>query len=179
MKKYVFLFLAAAALLAVSPALAQSDDEALLRTWIQTLGSDEFGGRAPMTPYEETTVSYLAGQMAALGLQPAFGDSWYQEVQTVSTDSKPVGGKFRVKGKGRKTDLVYPAATYCPDAPVFPAPPTASTCRPPGSSSAASASTHPNTAGTISKVWMYRARLSSRWSMTPAFTIPVSSAAGT
>lgn len=108
MKKIHLLFLAAAVLLAVSPVFAQSDDEALLRTWIQTLGSDDFGGRAPMTPDEEKTVNYLAGQMAALGLQPAFGGSWFQEVQTLSANCKPVGGRFRVKCGKKKTDLVYP-----------------------------------------------------------------------
>lgn len=108
MRKAFLFFLAAAAFLAVSPAWAQSDDEALLREWIRTLGSDEFGGRAPMTPYETKTLEYLSGQMAAIGLQPAFGNSWFQEVQTLSADCKPVGGKFPVKGSKKKVNLLYP-----------------------------------------------------------------------
>ena len=98
----------AALFLAALPARSQSEDETLLREWIRTLGSNDFGGRAPMTPYETKTTAYLAEQMALLGLQPAFDGSWFQEVQTVSTDCKPVGGRFRVKGNRRKADLTYP-----------------------------------------------------------------------
>ena len=44
------------------------DDETLLRGWIRTLASDAFGGRKPMTEYEDITVGYLAGEMEQLGL---------------------------------------------------------------------------------------------------------------
>ena len=84
-----------------------ADDEALLRKWISTLGSDDFGGRLPMTPYETKTINYLASEMKALGLQPGFGGSWFQKVKTISAECRPVGGKFRVKGK-KKADLIYP-----------------------------------------------------------------------
>lgn len=84
-------------------------EEALLRNWCKTLGSDDFGGRKPMTRYEIKTVDYLAGQMKEIGLEPAFGNSYFQEVKTLSTICKPVGGKFRVKGdKKKKTDLLFP-----------------------------------------------------------------------
>lgn len=62
----------------VAPQRTAPDDEALLRKWIGTLGSDDFGGRLPMTPYEARTINYLAAEMEALGLQPGFGDSWFQ-----------------------------------------------------------------------------------------------------
>ena len=104
-KKFFVLLLALATSL---PALYAQDDESLMRGWIQTLGSDDFGGRKPMTEYETKTINYLAGQMKELGLQPAFGDSYFQQVMTISTISRPVGGKFHVKGAGKKTDLVYP-----------------------------------------------------------------------
>ena len=84
------------------------DEEAQMRTWIRTLGSDAFGGRKPMTEYETKTINYLAGEMKALGLEPAFGDSYFQKVQTISTVSRPVGGKFRVKGAKKRTDLLFP-----------------------------------------------------------------------
>ncbi|MBO6045743.1 MAG: hypothetical protein J6P69_07845, partial [Bacteroidales bacterium] len=35
-------------------------DEKMVREWIKTLASDEFGGRKPMTPYEDITVNYIA-----------------------------------------------------------------------------------------------------------------------
>ena len=112
MKKVPLLLLLVLALPAV-PAAGQTvshpaQDEALLRHWIQTLGSDEFGGRMPMTPYETKTLDYLAGEMRAIGLEPAFGDSYFQKVMTISTVNRPVGGKFRVKGSRKKTDLLFP-----------------------------------------------------------------------
>ena len=85
-----------------------SQDETLLRQWIQTLGSDEFGGRMPMTPYEIKTIDYLANEMRTIGLEPAFGPSYFQKVMTISTINRPVGNKFRVKGKRRNVDLRFP-----------------------------------------------------------------------
>lgn len=38
-------------------------DERMVREWIGTLASDEFGGRKPMTPYEDITVNYIADQL--------------------------------------------------------------------------------------------------------------------
>ena len=83
--------------------LSAAEEEALLRGWIRTLGSDEFGGRKPMTEYEGVTVDYLAAQMEEIGLRPAFGDSWFQQVKMISTVSKPAGGSFRVRGRKRVT----------------------------------------------------------------------------
>ena len=116
MKLRSLYFLFAACLLssvAAGQSLPQYTDpqteEALLRNWCKTLGSDDFGGRKPMTRYEIKTVDYLAGQMKEIGLEPAFGNSYFQEVKTLSTICKPVGGKFRVKGdKKKKTDLLFP-----------------------------------------------------------------------
>ena len=51
-----------------------------------------------MTPYEAKTINYLADEMKKLGLQPAFGNSFFQEVKTISAVCKPSGGKFKVKG---------------------------------------------------------------------------------
>ena len=88
-------------------ASAGADDEKLLRQWIRTLASDEFGGRKPMTEYEGVTINYLAGQLEALGLEPAFGGSWFQPFQMIAVTAKPVGGKITVRGK-KKADLLYP-----------------------------------------------------------------------
>ncbi|MBQ2599737.1 MAG: hypothetical protein II580_08715, partial [Bacteroidales bacterium] len=75
MKKTILLMLTAlAALLPLLTAQAQDkgkhttlqEEEAQMRAWIQTLGSDAFGGRMPMTEYETKTIHYLAGEMKAL-----------------------------------------------------------------------------------------------------------------
>ena len=90
-------------------------DERLLRDWIRTISSDAFGGRKPMTEYEDKTVEYLAGELEALGLQPAFGNSWYQPFNMISVTARPVGGAFTITGTNtsvprsrRKAELRYP-----------------------------------------------------------------------
>ena len=88
------------------PVTAQEDD-ILLRQWIKTIASDSFGGRKPMTEYEDLTVKYLASELEKMGLQPAFGGSWYQPFQMIAVTAKPEGGHFLAKGK-KKTELRYP-----------------------------------------------------------------------
>lgn len=112
MKKHCLALLALTACLAV-PSAAQTishptQDEALLRQWIQVLGSDDFGGRMPMTEYETKTINYLAAEMRAIGLEPAFGGSYFQKVMTVSTICRPAGDKLRVKGARKCVDLLFP-----------------------------------------------------------------------
>ena len=87
-----------------SPA---EDDEWMLRKWIHTMASDRFGGRKPMTPYEDITINYLAGQLEELGLEPAFDGSWFQPFQMLSVTSRPEGNRINVKGK-KKAQLKYP-----------------------------------------------------------------------
>ncbi|MBQ6762875.1 MAG: M28 family peptidase [Bacteroidales bacterium] len=92
------------------PAIAQDPaqkDEAILREWIKTISSDAFGGRKPMTPYEDITVDYLERQLAGLGLQPAFGGSWVQPFRMVAVTCRPAGGKIVAEGP-RKVELGYP-----------------------------------------------------------------------
>lgn len=50
--------------------LRSGSDEQLLREWIMELSHDDFGGRKPMTPYEDKTVGYLARQLETIGLEP-------------------------------------------------------------------------------------------------------------
>ncbi len=54
--------------------------EAAYRRHIEILASDEFGGRAPASPGEELTVEYLVRTFENLGLEPANGDSYTQDV---------------------------------------------------------------------------------------------------
>jgi Zn-dependent M28 family amino/carboxypeptidase len=61
-------------------------NEADYRRHIETLASDAFGGRAPGSPGEELTVNYLVDYFKSLGLQPANGDSYTQDVPLVSVE---------------------------------------------------------------------------------------------
>ena len=88
-------------------AKAQENDEQLLRNWIKVIAADEFGGRKPMTPYEDTTVKYLAQQLETLGLEPAFDGSWFQPFEIIAVTVKPQSNKLSAKGK-QKTELRYP-----------------------------------------------------------------------
>ncbi len=87
--------------------LRADSDEQLLREWTRVLSHDEFGGRKPMTPYEDKTVDYLAGQLEVMGLEPAFNGSWFQPFDIISVTAKPAGSGFPVSGK-RKSLLRYP-----------------------------------------------------------------------
>lgn len=82
-------------------------DEALMRGWIKTLAADEFGGRKPMTEYEDLTVKYLSGELNKLGLEPAFDGSWYQPFQLISVTSAPLDNQLAVSGKTGQI-LKYP-----------------------------------------------------------------------
>lgn len=87
--------------------LSAAEEEALMRNWIKTLGSDEFGGREPMTPYEDKTVEYLADEMRAIGLEPAFDGSYFQKVMTVSTTCRLKNDRIKVRGR-RSATLTAP-----------------------------------------------------------------------
>ena len=90
------------------PRVTPADDEALLRNWCRTLGSDEFGGRMPMTPYETKTIEYLAAQMREIGLQPAFEGSYFQKVKTIGATCRLAKDRIRVKGAKKRADLRQP-----------------------------------------------------------------------
>jgi hypothetical protein len=62
---------------------------ATLTTATQILSSDAYEGRAPTTPGEEKTVSYLAEQFRMAGLQPGNKGSWYQNVPLVENTASP------------------------------------------------------------------------------------------
>ena len=108
-----FLFLTALLAFTLLPLRAQNritpaDDEALMREWIRTLGSDAFGGRMPMTEYETKTIEYLAAQMQEIGLQPAFDGSWFQKVKTVGATCRLEKDRWRVQGAKKRVDLRQP-----------------------------------------------------------------------
>ena len=92
---------------AQTPGQAGASDEQLVRQWVATLGGDAFGGRKPMTPYEDITIHYLAGELQRLGLEPAFEGNWFQPFQMIAVTARPDRNKLTVKGK-KKAELRYP-----------------------------------------------------------------------
>ncbi len=110
MKLYFKLILLAFAISFSTPTWAQifPEDEADYREWCKVISSDEFAGRKPMTPFEDKTIHYLADEFRKLGLQPAYGDSYFQEVKEISTFSRPLKNKITVKGAKGKTELNFP-----------------------------------------------------------------------
>lgn len=93
--------------LSASAQAVRPDDETLLRDWIRTVSSDDFGGRRPMTEYEDRTVAYLSGELEKLDLQPAFDGSWFQSFQIISTTCRPPKDRFLLKGR-RRSELRFP-----------------------------------------------------------------------
>ena len=66
---------------ATAAAAAPAIDPARLAQHVRTLASDEFRGRGPATPGEEKTVTYIAEQLRAAGVEPGGPNgSWYQDV---------------------------------------------------------------------------------------------------
>jgi Zn-dependent M28 family amino/carboxypeptidase len=100
-------FLAAAALLAATPAIAQDTgpiSAQRISDITRELASDAYAGRAPGGPGEQKTVDYLVGQFKALGLEPA-GDpvggkrTFVQAVQLYRFQTEP-GGTYRLTAPG-------------------------------------------------------------------------------
>jgi Zn-dependent M28 family amino/carboxypeptidase len=77
----------------------EKTDEALLREAIQTLASDYFGGRKPLSPHESLTVNYIADQFKALGLEPANDGSYFQQVPLLTVTSQIRKNEITVSGK--------------------------------------------------------------------------------
>lgn len=64
-------------------------DQAEYLAHVETLASDEFGGRAPFSKGEERTLAYLEDQFTSLGLEPGNGDSYRQAVDLVEITLEP------------------------------------------------------------------------------------------
>ena len=115
--------IAASALVALAPAapaapaaLDISAPRMLART--KVLASDEFEGRAPGSPGEEKTVTYLAGEFKKMGLQPGNPDGTYiQNVPMVGIVSKTTA-RFIAGGKDLGfqpiNDFVCPSSRVSP-----------------------------------------------------------------
>ena len=74
-------------------------EEAVYRTHIARLASDEFGGRKPGTEGEKLTLDYLEAEFRKLGLKPGNGASFLQEVPMVEiTAGADAALKFTTAG---------------------------------------------------------------------------------
>jgi len=78
-----------------------------MQRYVSSLGSDSFMGRAPFTKGEEITVAYLAQELANIGFEPAFGESYFQEVPMVKIRSS-VLNPVRITGKGKEFEFSTP-----------------------------------------------------------------------
>jgi Zn-dependent M28 family amino/carboxypeptidase len=98
-----------------APAQTPAISVDTLKNVTQTLSSDAFEGRAPVTPAETKTVAYIVEQMQAAGLKPGNKGRWTQGVPMVeitADDVQPLvfaGGKMPVS-LAYRTDMV--AGTY-------------------------------------------------------------------
>ena len=96
---------------AVVPAVAPGIGVESLMAGIETLASDEFGGRAPGSPGEIRTIEYLTDQFTALGLVPGNPDgTWVQPVPLVGITPQP-GDTLVVTHDGESRTL-EPGADY-------------------------------------------------------------------
>ncbi|MEM9169633.1 MAG: M28 family metallopeptidase [Pseudomonadota bacterium] len=84
-------------------------DAEALRKRIETLSSDAFAGRAPVTQGGRKTRDYLIAQMKAIGLQPGVGDSYEQAVPLVEVALRPEQSFFAIDGErlAPRTEAVY------------------------------------------------------------------------
>jgi Zn-dependent M28 family amino/carboxypeptidase len=110
------LSVVASGLFAVDLAPAMSAKSILERT--KVLSSDEFEGRAPGSPGEEKTVSYLLSEFKKLGLKPGNPDgSYIQPVPLVGITSHPTLS-FDISGKNFPltpvNDFVGPTSRVTP-----------------------------------------------------------------
>jgi hypothetical protein len=63
--------------------------EASIKRHIIALSSDSFEGRKPFTAGEEKTVAYLLDEIKKIGLKPANGDSYTQDVPLIEINGHP------------------------------------------------------------------------------------------
>jgi Zn-dependent M28 family amino/carboxypeptidase len=98
MKRFVWIALF---LFGIRPMVKAQEmkDEVLFREAIQTLASDEFGGRKPLSPHESLTINYIADKFKSLGLEPANGNGYFQPVPLLSVSTQIKKGEIVASGK--------------------------------------------------------------------------------
>ncbi|MDX9770817.1 MAG: hypothetical protein RBT19_10665, partial [Tenuifilaceae bacterium] len=82
-----------------SPNLDKLIDAKQIEQDILVLASDSLQGRAPLSVGEQKTLAYLEERMIGIGLDPAFGDSYLQEVPLAEISSAaPKQIEFSIAG---------------------------------------------------------------------------------
>jgi Zn-dependent M28 family amino/carboxypeptidase len=81
-----------AGFLIATSATAGPIEASVYRTHVATLASDDFDGRKPGTVGETRTLAYLEAEFRKLGLEPANGASFLQEVPMVEIAAAPDAG---------------------------------------------------------------------------------------
>jgi Zn-dependent M28 family amino/carboxypeptidase len=81
--------------------------EANYRRHVETLASDEFGGRAPASKGEELTVDYLVQNFKSMGLAPGNGDSYTQDVPLAWVETTNSPDLVFSGGKDKDMTLTY------------------------------------------------------------------------
>lgn len=74
---------------------------------IRILAADSMEGRAPASEGEERTVAYLEREFRRLGLEPADGDRYTQDVPLVSITTDPAAATLTVRGDGGTSRFTY------------------------------------------------------------------------
>jgi len=81
-------------------------NETSLVSYMSAIASDAFEGRKPFTKGETKTINYLKAEFEKLGLEPANGESYFQEVPMVEIKSVPES-KMLVTGNSGVVSLDY------------------------------------------------------------------------
>jgi len=79
--------------------------EADLRYRIATLADDRFEGRAPATPGGIAASQWIADEMARIGLEPGYGDSYFQPVPMIEVTLNAEASSFDVFHNGEPLGL--------------------------------------------------------------------------
>ena len=113
---------------------------------IKDLSADSMEGRGPGTPGEDKAVAYMQSQFKAIGLEPGNPDGTYlQNVALIGYKSHPTAS-FTVEGKDHRAQV--PRRLHRQ---LAPRPSGDEHRQRPASSSSATASSRPSTAGTTTR----------------------------
>ncbi|MGA0027306.1 MAG: M28 family metallopeptidase [Steroidobacteraceae bacterium] len=80
-------------------------NESVYRALVAEMASDAFEGRAPGSPGEARTVEFLEREFQELGLRPANGASFRQEVPLVEITAVPADARLAFQVAGQRLDL--------------------------------------------------------------------------
>ncbi len=86
----------------------KSISEKELELKVKTIGSDDFLGRAPATLGEVKTINYLKAQFEQMGLKPANGSSYFQEVHLARISTVLNSVKTSIQGNNQSFQLSVP-----------------------------------------------------------------------